>query len=66
MAEYRFGNCSICGRSKPLKDGMCSGCNQKSKGMDMPDFFKGLFKGKNSKSNNDVEMPDEFKDIFNK
>ena len=66
MAEYRFGDCSICGIYKPLKDNVCSECQRKGKNVDMPDFFKDLFKGKNSKSNNDVEMPNEFKDIFGK
>ncbi len=42
MEEYKFGKCTYCGKDKPLRDGICVDCN---KNVDLPDFFKDLFKG---------------------
>jgi len=39
---YKFEQCSICKKYKPLKNGTCINCQDK----DIPYFLKDLFKGK--------------------
>ena len=39
--EYTIGNCIYCKKRKPLKNCVCSDCNDKVK---MPEFFDKLFK----------------------
>ena len=38
---YSLGKCSVCGEHKALKNGVCAECTKK---LDLPDFFKNLFK----------------------
>jgi ribosomal protein L32 len=42
MDIYTLDKCSICGKYKALKNGVCSDCADKD---DMPEFLKDLFKG---------------------
>jgi hypothetical protein len=48
MDDYSFGYCSICGKNKPLKNGVCIACAEKNKTVgEMPDFMKDVFGGFN-------------------
>jgi hypothetical protein len=42
MNNYSFGQCNICNKFKPIKDGICGDCVDKN----LPDFFKDLFESK--------------------
>lgn len=43
MDKYTFGKCSVCGEHKALLNNVCAECVEK---IDLPDFFKNLFRKK--------------------
>jgi hypothetical protein len=42
MDKYEFGKCSICGKDKALKNGLCAECKDST---ELPDCLKELFGG---------------------
>jgi len=41
MDNYSFGNCYMCNKWKPLKNGVCIDCE--SKNIEVPEMFKDIF-----------------------
>jgi hypothetical protein len=41
MDKFTFDRCSICGKHKALKNGVCADCDKE---IEMPEWFKDLFK----------------------
>jgi len=40
MDKFEFRKCSICGKEKALKNGICVDCNDS---IELPEFFRNLF-----------------------
>jgi hypothetical protein len=42
--NYSLNKCSVCGKHKALKNGVCKDCSEQG---DMPEFLRNLFGDKN-------------------
>ena len=51
LDKYTIDKCSICGKHKALKNGVCKECEELEKDLtsDLPDFMKDLFNGTKEK-----------------
>ena len=43
MDDFTFGNCAMCNKNEPLKNGLCASCQLRD---EFPDVLKDLFQKK--------------------
>ena len=49
MDKFTLGKCSLCGKHKSLRNGVCADCGAK---VEIPDFMKEIFGGFKNEENN--------------